>query len=825
MPADAETDDKGQPATKMLRVEASFVDAEAKDSRKKGGQKRKKGQKDDSKKKKKGDKDGSDSSKEKKTKKIGVREAKAMAYGKKQISNLLQLLQPYDRSISNNPTTHYEFKGEAVIKGIAEALKWAYTVDRLEAIDNPDLVGSEVFWDWWSAPMFSVENKTWQEKWEDKDLTDKKVWDEVQECIARKKEEWHETYMMAIPKQDAIDKLQYYVSTKLKEDDVLLNPGFSDRAMADQANQFLSSTFILIEQDGTSITWEEKDKLWIKRNQSRSGVAIARGLAALHKEKILFTDEEMEEKWKKRVDSAGSIMNVLHWMRSQETKWPNPIKQELDRDMWTLPLKEGKLVDFTTLKIRDRCKTDYFTSTTDIIWLEDYTKADDDIKYSIMQSDTLKDFKEAVKSGQEETIWDRLELLCPNAYRFCQGPFRNTERFRAVMLQLSLSMTTFCTRKALWIYGDGKGMKSTVLEALVAAMGQKACIVHKKVFFKTEDGSSGHNTDLMRAEGKRLILIDELARSDQLKETVYKQTVAHGTMSAREIYAGQSEWKAMCMVVLLSNVVVPLNFNNNAISDRTMAVKGTTRVFNPTDKTSSRPKHWKDADSWEDGLDEHGVYWVMKSQVNEMWAKKFSVQEDKGGYQNELGCFFILLAHYAYTLIKDPKNCGELPTKAIVTEDFNDFIREADHIHQWLKESCIIEKCPEEKKHRTPFDLVVSDYKGWCKGQGIKEVENKYLKQTLKAKGMITLERPVRWDKKQQSWRAYGSKKIFVLLQLRASSQSFEEDETVLEEKEEQKQKETEKERKEKEKEKITEEIEKIDKILEETGYDASLFY
>lgn len=723
------------------------------------------------------------------TKKIGVRESKAMELGKKKIERLLELLHPRDDT-GLSVFTHYEFKGKAVKQGIAEALKWAFTVDRSDDLTN-EYKGNEVFWDWWSGPMFSKQNETWKAKWFDKDLTNNDVWKEVEAHIKDLKEEWLAIYAQALPKKESLDRLQYHVEQKIKQENILLNPSCSDSAMAEQVSLFLSDTFILIEENGTSITWDEKEKLWTKRKPDRSAVAIAMGLDKLHKKNIIFTDVEAEEKWKKRVSSAGSIGNVLTWLRSKESKWPNPIKNELDRDMWTLPLKDGKIVDFTTLEVRERKKTDLFTSTTDILWLEDHIRHEYDVKYTIMDTSSLQMYKQYVIEKKEEKIWEALEILCPNAYKFCKGPFRHQDRFRTALLQLSLSLTTYCTRKALWIYGDGKGMKSTILESLVAAMGQKACLVHKKVFFKTEEGASGHNTDLMRAEGKRLILVDELARNDQLNETRYKQVVAHGTLSAREIYTGQAEWKAMCMVAILSNVVVPLNFNNNAIADRTMAVKGTTRVFNPFDPTAPLPKDFKNVDEWEDHEDGNGIYWVLKNQITEQWAKLFLVQEDKGGYQNELGCFFILLAHYAHTLVKDPANCGEIPLKKIVNEDFNDFVREADHIHQWMKENCILEDAPEEKKHRTPFEQVVSDYKAYCKAQGIKEVENKYLKQTLKAKGLIVMERPERWDKQRGKMRAFGSAKTFALFQLRASSTSFVSDESVLDEKE--KGKETEK--------------------------------
>lgn len=772
------SDVQAEDSIESKRKRCKFVDIEAKEPQ---------GDRKDKKKRKRKAAEEKDSHVEKKSrpKKLLEKEKKAMVAGRRQMEKLFSMLRGND---GDDPDSHYSIKSPAVKKGIAEAYKWCYTAER-EELGDP-MVGWDTFWDWYKKGMNSRRNVHWQELHPDEDLKDQEVWAKIEIHIQSLEDDWKHLYETCIPNRDSILLFKAWVENQLAKDDVQINPLSTDKAMAETIQKYLSDTIILTDEDGSSITWEEKERLWVYREKDRTPGIIGASLFNLYKVKIFFTDVEMEEKWLKRVQSAGSIANVVHWLRSVTPLFPNPVKQKLDRDMWTFPLKNGKIVEIKTLTVRDRNRSDLYTSTGDFEWLEDLPMKNSELKLTIMETVMLGYYKMMVKEQKTQQIWDALELLCPNAYRFCKGPFQDEDRFRGAMLQLSLGITTFCTRKALWIFGDGKGMKSTVLEALVNAMGDKAVMLHKKVFFVTQDdqGQASHNTDLMRAYGKRLVVIDELARHDKLKETIYKTTVAHGKISSRNMYKKQEEWRFMGMVTFLSNVVVSLNFNNNSISDRTMAIRGTTRVFNPTDMTSVLPPMWKDQASWVDQLDEKtGTYWVIKDAVCETWAKTSMVPEDQGGFQNELGCFFILLAHYAYTLVTKPENCGELPVSKKVADDFQQFIKEADHIVQWIKENCIIEKKDRSKQHRTPFDQIIADYKAWCADQNMKAGENKHVKQTLKARNLLVFEAPMRWDEARKKMRPYGHKKPFGLLMLRKNHDSFQQDESVLEKKEKEK--------------------------------------
>lgn len=317
------------------------------------------------------------------------------------------------------------------------------------------------------------------------------------------------------------------------------------------------------------------------------------------------------------------------------------------------------------------------------------------------------------------------------------GPFRHPGRHVFILQFLGVFLSTVCLRKALWIFGDGKGMKSTVFSAIANCMGKFAVTLAKKVFFAS-GSESGHNTDLMRAEGKRLVLVDELDKDDRLRESTYKQYTAHEKISAREIYGGQGEWVPFGTAVLLTNTVPKMHFSDSSIPDRTAAVKGTTRVFSTCDEECKLPPGWHGESGWEDHFDEEtDLFWVLRTPREAKWAESFRVIEDEGGHQNELGCLMVLLGHLTCKLLSNSKN-GELIEADIISRDRAEFLKEADHIGQFVADMLY-----EEQGETTAFKDIWVEYKAWCIDKGIKSMEQKYLIQSLGQKSLMVKKRKV----------------------------------------------------------------------------------
>lgn len=648
--------------------------------------------------------------------KTKAREKKKMESAQTELAALLTLL--HDNTACNE---HYVFPDDTLQRRFAQAWKWAHTIDceddGTHGEEGHECRGMLVVWEWMSANMQNYESKVLKRRLGDM-LVGKE--DEMQELKMEAKTEWAAIFKNATPLAGAVNIVRSWVKHSVEKKGVSLNPGITDMELSGLAVRYLKETFIVIDENGTSVVWEPEVRLWVQRKKDRSSVALGASLYGLLNKKIIFTDPELSEKFGKKVRSAGTTVSILGWLKGQTPVFPHPIKDKLDRDTWTIAIQGGMLADMEKLEIRKRKSTDLFTMTTNFSWLP-------------LPQDRVDEYKKAVQNDSKEKPEDILKELCPNAWKFTQGPFRDSERHLSMLLRFGTFLSSHCTRKGIWIYGDGKGMKSTLMNAFINAMGPFAILLAKKVFFLNGMGESGHNTDLMRAEGKRLVVVDELERRDQLRETLYKQFIAHGTISAREIFGGQGEWKPMATAVFVTNTVVSLSFTDSAISDRILPVRGTTRVFNPEDEAQKLPPGYK-AEEWKEGYDNTGeTYWVMKDPEKEQEAAKFLLAEEDGGYRNELGCFMILCAHMAHVFLGEKENRGELPLHPVFQKDYRQFIQEADHIGQYLHENCHANMGME-----TGLKAVFKDYKdSWCVEQGIKPIEQKLFRASLNQKGLL----------------------------------------------------------------------------------------
>lgn len=667
-------------------------------------------------------------------------ERKLMIAAREEIPRLLFLLHP-----STDTERHYEFPDKEPRIKFAQALKWAYQSEEEDGNNGYSHARSE-FWTWWSTPMDSPFNVIWKANAELVVNTrkNKEDW----------RDTWYEEFEAACPAQAALYYVRNWVAHLASQRNIALNPDDTDRNMSKIVKKYLTDTFIVMDPEGSSIVWDPETKLWIARKKDRSAIALGEQMCQLmEKGKIIFTDEKLEEKFRRKI-SGGNVHNILSWFKGDTAVFPPPIKDKIDRAPWALALLSGDLMDLATLAVRQREPKDLFTVEANFNWFVDKVEGDT----YIMDSKKLTRLKDLVCEGgarileqNQDELYALLQQLCPNAFRFTQGPFRDAERHWPMLLHFGLFLTTHCIRKAIWVFGDGRGMKSTLISAIVNCIGKFAIPLAKKVLFAA-GSESGHNTDLMRAEGKRFIFIDELEKKDSLRETIYKLLVSHQAISAREIYGGQGEWKPMGTTLIATNTVPPMEFSDCAIPDRIMAVKGTTRVFSRLDPPAGLPPHWEGVDTWQDGYDPEGnLFWVLKRPEEVKWAESFMVAEDEGGHRNELGCLLALAGHIAQRIICDTES-GEIPKSPLLEDDQLAFFREADHVGQFLAE------CTQpDEKNPSMFKSVYIDYKQWCSEQGIKPVEQKGLTASLQQKGLMT-------RYKKQGPNSYYVKAVKVLL-------------------------------------------------------------
>lgn len=687
------------------------------------------------------------------TKGLTVAEKKLMASARKEVDNLLKLLCDRD------DPTHYEWPDRSIRKQFAEVIKWAWLSELDGPVETEEHPGFIEFWRWWSHPMESTNNKIWEQYCEGSQALP-----ENKAIIASKvedlKEKWVEDFEEALPAKASLARIRSWVAYEAKKRKILLNPMTRDADIAYIAETYLHDQFVLLDENGASAKWEEGPKLWIIRKQKeRSAVALGEALQSLIGNQIRFTDEKLEAKFEAYINSAGSTVHAINWLKGKIPVFPAPLKEKLDADKWSIAIQEGKLADFKTLKIRSRTNLDLFSNAASFKWLVNHEDHDGVI---VMDSKLLIEYKEAVKNHDYENVFKLLQQLCPNAFKFTQGPFRERTRHMFMLQHMGLWLTTHCTRKGMWLFGNGRGMKSTLLASIVKCMGPFATTLSKKVFFNSGTETS-HNTDLMRAEGKRLVYVDELEKRDQLKETVYKLFTAHQKMSCREIFGFQVEWPPLGTPVFLMNTVPPMQFTDASVPDRILPVRATTRVFNRTGDLNELPPSFVSAETWEDHFDEGAqLFYVMKRQEAVLWAEKFMLPEDDGGYMNELGCLLVLCAHLAYTEVSLSETGGEIVEPDIIKQDYKDFLSETDHISQFIADCTYPADSPT-----TLIKSAYEDYKAWCLEGLLKPSEKRQFQAALQTKGLIGQIRKIFVTKKGKE--QMGGKQLGVRVHLRSN--------------------------------------------------------
>lgn len=602
--------------------------------------------------------------------------------------------------------SHYEFGEKSLMRKLAEGVKWAYI--------GQETVGMMIVWDWWSLkmdPYRNPSNPVWKAKFKTENLMG--VREDIEAAIQEHRREWEELYEDAVPTKASFLYFKAWVKRQLVHRGAILDPGSLDAEVAAVAIQLLEKTFHVLDRDGLSIFWNTELKLWKKKNKEQASITLAQAVCDLVDNKICFTCPKIKAKFMTKVQSSSAAGSVFSWIRGKQIDLPSPIKKLLNESEWFIAINDCKIINLSTLEVKTREPKHLFTTTANISWRVDAVETKNPTLFNI-DGKILQSFKGCVMEGINAQVLKRLEEICPNAFEFTRGPFRHPDRHMYILKYMGLFLTTYNHRKALWIFGDGKGMKSTLFHAIVGCLGDFGVVLSKKVLFSSNSGSEAcHNSDLMRADGKRFLLVDELERTDQMKETIYKQLVAKQTISTREIFGFQTEMKFSGTVSTLMNQVPNLPLGDSATLDRSLPIKATTRVFNPETGLEKLPKAWeKDATAWEDQYEEEtDTFWVLKDPAKARWAESFLVPEAEGGHQNELGCLLVLCAFWAYHEVNNEDNRGEIPVPEILKKDFREFLCRSDNADQYLQE------CTDDEKNQDfwrSIGDVYNDYKRYC---------------------------------------------------------------------------------------------------------------
>ena len=444
--------------------------------------------------------------------------------------------------------------------------------------------------------------------------------------------------------------------------------------------------------------------------------------------KIVFSSEKQEMYWKQKIRDASTYYGMINHIKGMRM-YPNPIEQSMDKNPWLIPLQENRVFDAKTVTLRRRDKTDYFTQETAFSYLDNASFGevklwnDEKIRKALFEKFSDKSPEEVIKS---------LSDLCPTAMKWLKNTFTDPGRLWFILLRLGALLSGFCTREVLFVYGKGKGGKSTLFQTITEICGDLGIVLLKSSFIKNkiETGSS-HRTDLKRAVGRRVAIVDELESSDHMNETILKNWASHQKIPMREIYGKQSEDTLRSFLIFLTNEPPRFSQEDTTIRERVRAVRVTTKYFDQDLPPSERPAAFTDKASWQDGYSEaEDTYWIYRTPEKEQEWRTF---RDDAVKKDELGTLLCLLTAVVYRVTKNGR-VAQLPIPEKVMQDSKIFFEESDVVETFFNEYFVDEKDYDKavtlKEVYDKFKLTFNDL-------GIKSFTFQTFKRSLNGKNLL----------------------------------------------------------------------------------------
>lgn len=446
--------------------------------------------------------------------------------------------------------------------------------------------------------------------------------------------------------------------------------------------------------------------------------------------KVLFTTEPQQKYWDQRIGDVSSYNGLLNILKGKR-RYPNLFEMRLDKKEWIIPYSGAKVFDATTGFYRPRTKDDAFTQEASFKFVKDL---ETDVDPCVINDTKVRqELYEHLKGDIDPTyVITSLQVLCPNAMKLIMDTFTDLDRLWFILPRLGAILSGYCLREVLFIFGKGKGGKSTLLQTIAECLGDLGVVLPKASFVKNklETGSS-HKTDLKRASGRRFCLVDELESSDIMNETLMKNWASHQKIPMREIYGKQGEELLKSYLVMITNEPPRFSQEDPTIRERIRAVKGTTKYFDKDCTSNEKPLGFTTVEEWKDAyVPEEDTYWCYRTPEKEEFSRSFRSDDHR---KNELGTLLCLLTHLLYKMTKDGRT-NQLPYPKLVQEDSLQFFQESDVVATFIEEYY-----EDEKNYNAACSLkdVYEKFRSTFPELGIKSFTLQTFKRSLGGKNLL----------------------------------------------------------------------------------------
>lgn len=435
---------------------------------------------------------------------------------------------------------------------------------------------------------------------------------------------------------------------------------------------------------GDGYIFDPLTALWRPVDVKQMQIHLLHTMNAFIKEKniVQFSTDKQRNYWDTKIGDASTYQGLLNILKGKR-RYPNLFEQKLDNQEWLIPCSGCKVYDARKGKLRPRTREDAFTQEASFKFLQEYVQEDDVV---INDFKIREEFHVCLCSEtlDQEKIIGYLQVLCPNAMKLIMDTFRDKERLWFLLLRLGAVLSGYCTREILFVYGKGKGGKSTLFQTIVECVGDLGVVLPKASFVKNkfETGSS-HKTDLKRASGRRVCLVDELESTDIMNETLIKNWASHQKIPMREIYGRQGEELLRSFLIMITNEPPRFSQEDPTIRERVRAIKGTTKYFDKDCSPSERPMNYEEGSDWKDAyVAEEDTYWCYRTPEKEEFSRSFRTIEER---KNELGTLLCLLSSLLFKVTKNGRST-QLPNPKVAQADALQFFQESDVVATFIDE-------------------------------------------------------------------------------------------------------------------------------------------
>jgi len=188
----------------------------------------------------------------------------------------------------------------------------------------------------------------------------------------------------------------------------------------------------------------------------------------------------------------------------------------LNRTKHLLPIKNKKVIDLKTLKVRDRIQSDLFSF---------------ELKCEYLPKSQLTHAKQFFKSISNND--DGVMTYLQNVLGYC--------------------MTGEVDQRCIYLFwGVGSNGKTVLIELMKDILGNFYMTADKHMFIETKDMSS-HTSFMVPLKDARLAVFSESKKKERLDMEIIKKLTGNDTISAREIYGKQFEFKPQSKYIFLTN--------------------------------------------------------------------------------------------------------------------------------------------------------------------------------------------------------------------------------------------------------------------------------